>query len=196
MPENMPALVDLLLEASVLKWTARTGWRMRGVRDPESVAEHSYGVGLVVLAMADVLGAEPGGPQLDVRKLLEIALLHDLGEARLTDLPASAVRLLGGEAKRAAEMAALEPLLDAFPSRKRLQAAWLEFEDASTPEGWLVRDADKVEMMVQCLRYEMAGSRGLDEFWHAMDRHAWHYALSARIYERLKALRPGGGSGR
>ena len=28
------------------------------------------------------------------------------------------------------------------------------------PEGKLVRDTDRVEMMVQCLRYELSGSRG------------------------------------
>ena len=44
-----------------------------------------------------------------------------------------------------------------------------------------MRDADKLEMMVQCLRYEQAGSRGLDEFWATMDRREWHYALCARI---------------
>ncbi|HNS51535.1 MAG TPA: HD family hydrolase [Anaerolineae bacterium] len=196
MLEDVPGLVDLLLEAAVLKWTARTGWRMRGVQDPESVAEHSFGVGLVALTMADLLAADAGGPDLDVGRLLQIALLHDLGEARLTDLPASAVQLLGSDAKRSAEVAAMQPLLSVLPSRARLEAAWLEFEDASTPEGRLVRDADKVEMMVQCLRYELAGSRGLGEFWQAMDRHAWHYPLSGRIYARLKELRPGGGDDR
>jgi hypothetical protein len=45
-------------------------------------------------------------------------------------------------------------------------------------------------MMVQCLRYEQAGSRGLHEFWQAMDRQPWHYPLSADIYARLRALRP------
>ena len=33
-----------------------------------------------------------------------------------------------------------------------------------------MRDADKVEMMIQCLRYELSGSRGLDDFWAGMDR--------------------------
>jgi 5'-deoxynucleotidase YfbR-like HD superfamily hydrolase len=53
-----------------------------------------------------------------------------------------------------------------------------------------VRDADKLEMMVQCLTHERAGSRGLDEYWDATDRRQWHYALSAQLYDRLKALRP------
>ena len=52
-----------------------------------------------------------------------------------------------------------------------------------------MRDADKLEMMVQCLRYEQAGTRSLDEFWSAMDRHAWHYPISADLYARLRAMR-------
>jgi len=188
MPEDVTSLAGLLLEAATLKWTARTGWRMRGVPDPESVAEHGYGVSLVALAMADVLRAE-SVIELDVGRLLSIALLHDFAEARLTDLPASAVRLLGGEVKRQAELSALLPLLAPLPSQVQLVELWLEFEDASSPEGRLVRDADKVEMMVQCLRYEQAGYRALDEFWRAMDLHLWHYPLSAQLYEKLKALR-------
>jgi putative hydrolase of HD superfamily len=194
MSEEIGGLVDLLLEATTLKWTTRTGWRMRGVPDPESVAEHSYGVALVALALADVLRAEAGaGAKLDLARLLPIALLHDLAEVRLTDLPVSAVRLLGGGAKREAEAAALRPLLEPLPSRERLVELWHEFEDASSPEGRLVRDADKLEMMLQCLRYEQAGSRGLEEFWQAMDRHSWCYPLSARLYAALRQLRPAAG---
>ena len=68
---------------------------------------------------------------------------------------------------------------------------WREFEDHSSPEGQLVRDVDKLEMMVQCLRYELAGSRGLDEFWKAMDQRVWHYAISGELYARLREMRPG-----
>jgi putative hydrolase of HD superfamily len=72
-----------------------------------------------------------------------------------------------------------------------MAALWQEFEESSSPEGRLVRDADKLEMMVQCLRYEQAGCRGLDEFWQAMDRREWHYPLSEELYARLRAMRPG-----
>ena len=53
-----------------------------------------------------------------------------------------------------------------------------------------MRDADKLEMMVQCLRYELAGGRDLDEFWQAMDQRQWHYQLCADLYARLKPIRP------
>jgi hypothetical protein len=44
-------------------------------------------------------------------------------------------------------------------------------------------------MMVQCLRYEQAGSRGLDEFWQVMDQHEWHFPLAAELYARLRSMR-------
>jgi 5'-deoxynucleotidase YfbR-like HD superfamily hydrolase len=54
----------------------------------------------------------------------------------------------------------------------------------------MVRDADRLELMCQCLRYEQAGSRGLDEFWTGMDRQEWHHPLCAELYALLKERRP------
>ena len=184
-------LIDLWLEAATLKRMPRTGWAMRGVACVESVAEHSFGTALVALALADALAAEGLAEPLDLEQVLVMALLHDLAEVRLTDLPATAVRLIPPEVKSQAEAAAMAELLAPLPGGGRLAALWQAFEDRSSPEGWLVRDADKLEMMVQCLRYEQAGSRGLDEFWQAMDGHRWHYELSARLYGRLRALQGG-----
>lgn len=184
-------LLDLLLETTTLKRLPRTGWLMRGVPHVESVAEHSYGVAFVALALVDVLQAN-GDLDLPVdgEKVLIMALLHDLAEVRLTDLPLRAIQLLPGPVKSQAEALAIVDLLDPLPTANRLQGLWQEFEDATSPEGRLVRDADKLEMMIQCLRYEQSGSRGLDEFWQAMDQRQWCYALSADLYRRLKAMRP------
>jgi len=187
-------LISLLLETTTLKRLPRTGWLLRGVPDAESIADHSFGAAFVVLALADVLNASGTLPApLDTGRALAIAVLHDLPEARLTDLPGPAQRLIPREVKAEAEAEALEALTAGLPSAAQFQTLWREFEDASTPEGRLVRDADRVEMMIQCLRYELSGSRGLDDFWANMDRPAWHYPLCADIYARLKGLRPGNG---
>ncbi|MBN1136460.1 MAG: HD family hydrolase [Anaerolineae bacterium] len=186
-------LLELLLETATLKRMPRTGWGMRGVPHVESVAEHSFGTALVALALAEAMVAEGQGGPFDVEKVLIMALLHDLGEVRLTDLPISAVRLIPADVKSQAEAAAISDLLAPLPAAERLAVLWQAFEDGSTPEGRLVRDADKLEMMVQCLRYEQAGSRGLDEFWQAMDGHHWHYDLTAGLYRQLKAMRPTAG---
>lgn len=184
--------IDLLSEIQTLKRLPRSGWLMRGVPHVESVADHSLGVGLVALVLADVL-TDDGDLEtpLDGEKVLTLALLHDLAEVRLTDLPLRASRLISEPVKRQAEEQVLAELLAPLPGAGRLAALWAEFEDHATPEGRLVRDADKLEMMIQCLRYEEAGSRGLDEFWQVMDRYPWHYALSAELYAGLRARRPG-----
>jgi len=167
---------------------------MRGVPHVESVAEHSFGVAFMALMLATVLNgeAEANGEQdlLGVEKVMAMALLHDLAEVRLTDLPASAVMLIADDAKSRAEKAAIGDLLAPLPGAGQWQAMWEEFEQQSSVEGQLVRDADKLEMMVQCLRYEQAGSRGLEEFWQAMDRRKWHFPIAEELYVRLRRMRP------
>jgi putative hydrolase of HD superfamily len=186
------ALVEFLLEAATLKRVPRSGWQMRGVPHVESVAEHSFGVGLMALALADVVEAETPARTLDLEKVLVMAMLHDLAEVRLTDLPVSAQRLIPPAVKSEAEASAVENMLAPLSQAERWTALWLEYEEHAGPEARLVRDADKLEMMVQCLRYEQAGSRGLEEFWQATDRREWHYPLCAELYARLRALRPQG----
>jgi len=182
--------IGLFLEVMTLKRIPRMGWAMRGVPHVESVAEHSHAMTIVALALADLLNASGTLTiPINLEKVLTIATLHDLAEARLTDLPASAQRLIPHAIKSHAEATAIRDLLGALPSVERLVEWWHEFEDESAPEGRLVRDADKLEMMVQCLRYEQAGARSLEEFWSAMDRHAWHYPISADLYTRLRAMR-------
>jgi 5'-deoxynucleotidase YfbR-like HD superfamily hydrolase len=187
---NNQELVDLLLEAATLKRIPRSGWLMRGVPQVESVAEHSFGVAFMTLALVDALRANGDlDGALDLEKALIMALLHDLAEVRLTDLPAAAMRLIPEEVKSQAEASAIAGLLAPLTGAGRFGALWQEFEDRTSPEGRLVRDADKLEMMVQCLRYELAGSRDLDEFWQAMDQQLWHYPLSAGLYACLRSMR-------
>jgi putative hydrolase of HD superfamily len=138
----------------------------------------------------DCLRARGDSEPLDLGKALSMALLHDLAEVRLTDLPTSAVQLLPAGVKSEAEAQAIHDLLALLPSGSRFEELWREFEDHSSPEGRLLRDADKLEMMFQCLFYERTGSRGLDGFWERTDHHQWHYSVCADIYASLKAQRP------
>ena len=190
----MEELASLFLEMATLKRMPRTGWGMRGVPHVESVADHSFGVAFVSLVLVDALEREEKYEPLDREKVLIMALLHDLAEVRLTDLPSTAVRLIPEQVKSDAEARAVADLLAPLPESGHLRELWQEFEDHLSPEGRLVRDVDKLEMMIQCLRYEQAGSQDLDEFWQAMDRQHWHYPLTADLYQRLKALRPRGAS--
>ena len=106
-------LIALFLETLTLKRMPRTGWLTRGVPHVESVADHSFGVAFVALALCDALQAAADPPQaLDREKTLTMALLHDLAEVRLTDLPTSATNLIEADVKRRAEETAITDIGD------------------------------------------------------------------------------------
>jgi uncharacterized membrane protein (UPF0127 family) len=86
--------LQLLLDAHRLKRTPRTGWALRGVADVESVADHSFGVAFTSLILAELVD-QP----LNKAKLLTIALLHDLPESVIGDLPTPATAYLPAGAK-------------------------------------------------------------------------------------------------
>ncbi len=184
MTSGADTLLNLLLAGNRLKTLKRQGWSQRGVLVPESIAEHSHQVALVALLLLDRCDAV-----LDREKVLTIAVLHDLAEALLTDIPEPALRHWGREAKRQAEESALRELLAGVPRAEEYVAWWREFEEASTPEGRLVRDADRLELVVQAYAYEQAGHRGLDEFWEAMAANTWYYPESETLFVRLSARR-------
>lgn len=150
-------LLDLLLEAQALDRVDRAGYALRGVADPESVAEHSYHVALAVWLLA------PKDAAIDCGHAVAIALLHDLAEVRTGDLPRTAARYLPPGAKAAAERAAFAEL--AAPAGERAVALFAEYLDGATREARFVRACDKLQLMVKVLAYERSGSGALAEFW-------------------------------
>lgn len=160
---TIAALAELCGEIAVLKRMPRTGWLQRGVAAPESVADHSFGVALLALAVAGFY------PEIDRGRLLALAVAHDAGEALLTDLPLTAQRLIGRDLKQAAERQAAELLLGGLPGGADLVGLWAEYASGATREARLVKALDRVELLAQALAYEQAGQRNLAEFWRGWD---------------------------
>jgi putative hydrolase of HD superfamily len=156
---QIQALYRLQSRLLTLKLLPRIGWLQRGLRDTESIAEHSFSVAALALLVGNMY------PQLDQGKLLSIALIHDISEALVGDLPASARRLFGAEAKHAAERLALEELVGDLQQASDYVSLWVEYAQGSSPEARLVKALDRLELLAQALAYEQAGSRSLDEFW-------------------------------
>ncbi|ASJ14715.1 HD domain-containing protein [Thermococcus radiotolerans] len=180
------SLLNLFIEAGNLKKLPRTGWLLRGVSNPESIADHSYRVALITLFLADELRAK--GVEIDVERALKIAVLHDLAEARLTDIPLTAQYYLD---KGKAEKKAAMELFIRTPNPREYFRLWREYEEGLSLEGRLVKFADKLEMLVQALEYEKAGFRDLHEFWGALDslRESEFYEHFREVVEELAGLR-------
>ncbi len=179
------AALQLLLDAHRLKRVLRTGWVMRGVADAESVADHSFGVAFISMILAELVDRP-----LDKAKLLTIALLHDLSESVVSDLPTPAVLYFPPGTKRKVEAAVLSELLCRLPCAEQWHVWWREFEDGTSAEGRLVRDADQLDMLLQAYVYEQTtGNRWLEEFWPRSGIPPFEFAAAEALYEELMALR-------
>lgn len=146
-----------------LKLLPRTGWLQHGIATAESIAEHSFGVSALALAYGSM------HEDIDMGRLLGIAIIHDMAEAQLSDLPRSARLLIGTAIKQAAERQALEQLLAEHPRAEQVQALWEDYAAGRSREARLVKALDRLEMLAQALSYERAGHRRLDEFWEGLD---------------------------
>jgi putative hydrolase of HD superfamily len=184
-------MLSVLIELQRLKRLDRTGWVLRGLAPgAESVAAHSYGVALAAMLLADEARAR--GAAVDVERVLRIALMHDLAEARTGDMPRTMAEFYGAEARRAAERAAFRGVVGALEEGRRDAYAALhdDYEARASVEARLVKAADIVDLLAQALAFERAGARGLDEFWEDAGRREFGLEGAARevVREVLAAL--------
>lgn len=157
-------LLAFMQEAGKLKVIPRTGWLLRGIKHPESIAEHCYRTSLLSMVLADVLIEH--GIDLDSARVMKIALIHDIAESQVGDIPHPAMRYIPDSVKEEAERGAMDDLFLHFGSLgKQYIDLWEEYEQAATLESQVVKIADKLELLIQAYEYEKVGFRSLDDFW-------------------------------
>lgn len=155
-----------LIELQRLKTLERTGWMLRGLPPcSESIADHSFGVAVTAMLLADEIRAR--GVEIDVEKVLRMAIMHDWAEALVGDLPRTATNYFGQEARAKAEHAAFADMTKSLSENvaEKYRALNEEYEKRECLESRIVKAADIVDLLIQTLAFERAGFRGLDEFW-------------------------------
>ena len=197
--------LDALLEAYALKDERRTGWQLRGVDEPESVAAHAWGVAYLVLALGDRFREDL--PGLDLDRALRLAVVHDVAEAETGDIATradSTADTVDRDAKETAERAAMAGLAGPLPDRVR--DAWEAYESRESPEAVFVKECDLLDVCLQAVVYER-GDRydpadgdpdafreydDLDEFFVTTEprlRTETGRALFARLRDRYRSAR-------
>ncbi|HEX8888067.1 MAG TPA: HD domain-containing protein [Pyrinomonadaceae bacterium] len=163
-------MISTLIELQRLKGLERTGWMLRGIAaGAESVAAHSYGVAVAAMLLADEVIAR--GVEVNMERVLRVALLHDWAEARVGDMPRTATEYFGAAARKRAERAAFTDIardLDAGGLAEKYDALHEDYEERASLEARLVKAADVIDLLVQTLAFERAGVRGLNEFWEGI----------------------------
>ncbi|MCS0639190.1 HD domain-containing protein [Streptomyces sp. LP05-1] len=132
----------------MLKRAKRSGWWIAGVKDPETIAEHSFRVALIGSVLAMMEGADPAKTAL-------LGLWHDTQETRVGDIPHIGRRYLDAASNQkvtADQVSASHPAV-----RTGAQRIVEEYETGDSPEATCARDADKLECLLQAVEYREQG---------------------------------------
>ena len=179
------ALDKVFHDFLTLKKIRRTGWQLRGIRDGESLADHCFGVVLLTHLLSPMFSG------IDKNKAVAMAIVHELGECRVGDIPYTALAYFPekSELETRAVKDILAPLAPEI-SGENLEL-FVEFEAGTTIEARFVRAIDKLEMLITAAEYEKAGFSGLTDFWNndSTFKHLEEFVALADYAKHLKQQR-------
>lgn len=151
--------IDFLTLCHSLKTTKRKGWVNHGIKGPESIADHMYRMALMALITGDL-------PGVNRERCIKIAIVHDIAEAIVGDItPSDGVPKAEKSRREQEALNEMCKVLGGGMRAEEIQELWAEYENNSSTEANLVKDFDKVEMILQALEYEMEHGKVLDEFF-------------------------------
>ena len=136
---NSEEYLEILHVAERLKDTPRHCTTTN--RRPESVAEHSWRVSLMAMLLRQEF------PDVNIDRVVDMCLIHDLGECFTGDIPTFAKT----DADRAAEDTLLEQWVASLPqdTAAEFSALFAEMQAQLTQEAKIFRALDKLEALIQ-----------------------------------------------
>ncbi len=133
---NNEKIANFLFEVGILAKTPRSGFYFLGTGD-QTVAEHINRVSYIGYMLALMDG------QADLSKVLQMCLLHDISETRISDL--NYVHQKYVERK---ESQANKDITNSIPFGKQMFDLINEYEERKTKESIIVKDADNLEWIL------------------------------------------------
>ena len=136
MKYNLNKIANFLFETGILRKTPRSGFFFLGSGE-HSVAEHINRTGYVGFALAMMAG------DVDVAKVLEMCLFHDITETRISDANYVHQKYLKRDEEKA-----INDLEKEFPFGGKIKEILKEYEKRETKEAKLAKDADTIELLL------------------------------------------------
>jgi putative hydrolase of HD superfamily len=179
-------IVDFAKTVGTLKKIKRKGWRTSAqIKDAESVADHTMRSVVLAMIFGDLKG-------LDTEKLMRMALLHDVHEALIGDYDYFDKKELGAQEVSKREKAAIKKVFSSLPEAVRDRYFLLaeEYLKQETDDAKLVRQIDRLEMVLQAFEYEKDGFEAarLQQFWDDVGKALTDADLK-KIFEFLESER-------
>ena len=144
-----------------LKNIKRRGWLLRGVDENkcESISSHIFSMTWLAMSYINFY------PELNETKVIKMCLLHDLGESIIGDI--TPVDGISPEDKFLKEHKAIKDIFSIYPETEHGKdwiELWEEFEAKETAESIYVNDMDKLDLLMQAIRYNKELGNSAFEF--------------------------------
>ena len=152
-------IIDFIHEVGKLKQIKRTYCIIEGIKNSESVADHSFRTSALALFFAKKCN-------LDENKCVKMAIIHELAEIRVGDI--IALDKKSYNKKIDLEKRAIKQILKKIKKEeicKEIYSLWKEYTNRKTPESKFVYELNVLEFLFQIDEYEKEGYRNFDEIW-------------------------------
>jgi putative hydrolases of HD superfamily len=138
--ERLEQQIAFVRELDKLKQVQRQTW-LTDKRRKENSAEHSWHIAVMAL----VLSEYAPGDDLDIGRVMQMLLIHDVVEIDAGDTFCYDQAAVAGQADR--EKEAAQRLFGLLPPDQaaRFRNLWEEFEDRRTPEARLAHSLDRLQ---------------------------------------------------
>lgn len=125
--------------AENLKQVTRHSWTSNGTH--EDVAAHSWRLTLMAMMLRDNFS------ELDMDRVIKMCIVHDLGEAITTDIPAFEKTQDDEQIEIQAQKQLVKSVSGGF--QRELRALFSEINELTTQEAKLYKCLDKLEALIQ-----------------------------------------------
>ena len=155
--------INLFAEAGLLKKIKRSGWWVAGIKDPESVADHSFRCAIIGYYMAHLEHVDPF-------KVMAMALFNDIHEARINDLHKMGHHYI--DFKEAEKKVFNDQVADLDKNVKsEMTLLRREYDSQKTKASIVARDADILECLLQAKEYYDSGYLKAKKFFKTAPDH-------------------------
>jgi len=201
----MEDLLNFFTEIGKLKNMPRRGWVIRNIKNPESIADHTFRVAI----MAWFLG-EKKNNNLNMEKIIKMALIHDLCEVyagdatpydsiltkdkkKLKEIIKTWPRFSEQKKKRLTEQkhkkekAGLEKLIKNLPAKLKNETKmlWMDYENGLSKEGRFFKQTDRIENFLQAMEYTKNNKNFPQKSWWDQARELFDDPTLLDLVEKI-----------
>ncbi len=172
-------IIKFFFEAGSLKRIKRSGWWLEGIKDPETVAEHTYRTAIIGYVLAKM-------EKTDVDKVVKMCLFHDMPECRINDVPRSAIKYLN---KDPIEKEVVKDQAAMLPQEigNDFASIFNEMDEMKTKEAIVAKDADRLELLVQAKEYVDLGYDGC-RYWLEKNSMNLQTESAKKLFRQLQHI--------